>query len=306
MQDIKRFINKEFTISQEKYETGWNMPYRHFHNDYEIYILESGVRTVSLDECEYETKARDASLFLPNHPHGSKGECAFSGICIHFSKGYLATHLTTFAQKILLDCFETPIISLSAEQFEMIKKYADHFVLSAPDNFVILSSILKLLNDAATTNMENGMNHCLVKEEDLSKSDFKINFEQNFKSNSDASLKTASKVRKKFTKVHQILEYTKTNYTNIHSIHEIAEAFDVSEDYIFKIFKRNCNQTPKEYINELRINHACYRLTNSENTVTNISEECGYKSKAYFIRLFKEKKGITPSEYRKQMLSKFT
>ena len=113
--------------------------------------------------------------------------------------------------------------------FEMIKKYADHFILSAPDNFVILSSILKLLNDAATTNMESGLNHCLVKEEHLSESDFKINFEQN-----------------------------------------------------------------------------CYRLTNSENTVTNISEECGYKSKAYFIRLFKEKKGITPSEYRKQMLSKFT
>lgn len=295
MQDIKRFINKEFTISQEKYETGWNMPYRHFHNDYEIYILESGVRTVSLDECEYETKAQDASLFLPNHPHGSKGECAFSGICIHFSKGYLATHLTTFAQKILLACFETPIISLSAEQFEMIKKYADEFVLSAPDNFVILSSILKLLNDAATVNKENCEHHQV-------KNDFQTNFE--FKS--DVTFKSASKSKKKNTKAYQILEYTKTNYTNIHSIHEIAEAFDVSKDYIFKIFKRNYNQTPKEYINELRINHGCYRLTNSENTVTNISEECGYKSKAYFIRLFKEKKGITPSEYRKQMLSKFT
>lgn len=210
MQDIKCFINKEFTISQEKYETGWNMPYRHFHNDYEIYILESGVRTVSLDECEYATKARDASLFLPNHPHGSKGECAFSGICIHFSKGYLATHLTTFAQKILLACFETPIISLSAEQFEVIKKYADHFVLSAPDNFVILSSILKLLNDAATANKETCEQHPV-------KNDFQTNFE--FKS--DVTFKSASKSKKKNTKAYQILEYTKTNYTNIHNIHEL-------------------------------------------------------------------------------------
>lgn len=275
MQDIKCFINKEFTMSQEQYETGWNMPYLHFHNDYEIYFLESGIRTVMIDENEYQTRAGDATLFLPNHLHGSRGETAFSGICIHFSKSYLNRYFTAAAQKMLLACFEMPRIALPSEKLKIIKNDAGSFVVSDPNNFMILGSILQLLSQWGQ--MQDARND-------------------------ESSASTVYGLKN--TKSEQILIYVKENYTSIHSVREISDLFEVNESYIFKIFKQNYNQTPKEYINELRLKNACYRLQDSTRTIASISEECGYLSQEYFTRLFKKKKGVTPSEYRKQRREK--
>lgn len=285
-ENIRRFINKEFTISAENYETGWNMPYHHYHNDYEVYVLESGERTITIDDEEYVTAARDAALFAPNHPHGSKGTSPFSGICIHFSQGFLDRHLTSTAKKVLLACFDTPVISLSPEIFALIRQYAGHFVLSAPGNFAILIHILYMLNtlkDSASHDSgahDGGCAHGTGLRSPLVPASAGI------------------------TRGQQILAFVADNYTAVESIAQLADSFGVSEGYIFKIFRQAYNKTPKEYINELRINHACYRLKNTDNTISDIAGECGYECYAYFTRLFKRMKGITPAEYRRSSLKK--
>ena len=42
-------------------------------------------------------------------------------------------------------------------------------------------------------------------------------------------------------------------------------------------------------------------LSQSDMTISQISEEIGYRNKGYFYKLFVEKHGITPAEYRKQL-----
>ena len=264
---IRKFIYDEFSISQEQYENGWTMPYPHYHNDYEIYLLESGLRIIKNDGNDYVTRAFDAALFSPNIAHCSRGDSPFSGICIHFSQNYLNRHLTAPSRELLLECFNAPVISLSADAVSQIKNYADSFVISAPDNFVILTYILHTL----TTELKK-----------------------------NAHIPTPFKTEAN-TKAEKIFSYVDTNYTSIQTIAQLAESFDASEGYIFKIFHTKYGQTPKAYINELRINHACHRLKNTDTTVLSIATDCGFECYEYFIRLFKKIKKCTPTEYRKNV-----
>jgi AraC-like DNA-binding protein len=52
----------------------------------------------------------------------------------------------------------------------------------------------------------------------------------------------------------------------------------------------------------MRINEACRLLVQTEKSVNQIAFDCGFETLSYFNRVFLNKKGITPSGYRKQNL----
>ena len=259
-----KFINDDFRISQESIDSGWTMPYAHYHASYEIYILKSGERTVTIENKEYIAKAHDTALFPSNIPHKSKGDVPFSGICIHFSERYLDLYFTANAKKELMRCFKNSIISLSDDDFSTIKKLADDFVLYAQDNFVILSVILNILNHSAI-----GNNAGLLSERE-----------------------------KKMSKSQLIMQYVEDNYIFIKHISDITDIFHVSETYIFQIYRNKYYMTPKQYINKLRIRHACHRLKYTDYTIKSIALNSGFDSYEYFINVFKKLLDCTPTEYR--------
>jgi len=57
---------------------------------------------------------------------------------------------------------------------------------------------------------------------------------------------------------------------------------------------RNC----RDIIQETKLQYAMELLDNSELSIYHIAEECGYSSPSHFFRVFREKYGITPNEYR--------
>ena len=261
----KRFIIDNFRISQESADNGWTMPYSHCHAAHEIYILESGERTVTIENIDYITHANDAVLFASNITHNSKGDTPFSGICIHFSERYLDIYFTSEAKKQLMKCFKHKVISLNDTDFATIKNIADNFIVNAPNNFLILASVLDILN-RSTNSMDTGI-----------------------------SVKAENKTKKS----QKIIEYTNENYAYIKRISDITELFDVSESYVFQVFSQKYHMTPKQYINELRINTACHRIRYSDKSIKSIAYDCGFDSYEHFIRVFKKVVGTTPTKYKK-------
>lgn len=65
------------------------MPYSHCHVAYEIYILKSGERTVTIEDMEYTAKAMDATLFSSNTSHKSRGDTRFQEFVSIFQRGIL-------------------------------------------------------------------------------------------------------------------------------------------------------------------------------------------------------------------------
>lgn len=261
----KQFIMDDFRISQESMDSGWIMPYSHCHAAYEIYILESGERTVTIEDTDYSTNAKDAALFASNITHKSRGDTPFSGICIHFSERYLDAYFTLEAKKQLMKCFKHKVLSLNDTDFASVKNIADNFMENAPNNFLILASVLDILN-RSTNSADTGI---------------------------------SAGNENKMKKSQKIIEYVNENYAYIKRISEITELFDVSESYVFQVFNKKYCMTPKQYINELRINTACHRIKYSDKSIKSIAYGCGFDSYEHFIKVFKKAVGTTPTKYKK-------
>ena len=87
------------------------------------------------------------------------------------------------------------------------------------------------------------------------------------------------------------------------SVEEIARSTYLSTTYVTKIFKEIINDTPINYLIQIRLEKAKELLREGKISIQDISKQIGYDDPYYFSKLFKKKYGLAPSEYRKQKRS---
>ena len=90
-------------------------------------------------------------------------------------------------------------------------------------------------------------------------------------------------------------------YENLHqplTVGDVAEAVGLSRSYFSTSFKREMGIGVAEYITEKRIEAARNMLTYSGFSYSLIASTLGFSSQSHFIRVFKEKTGATPRQYR--------
>lgn len=97
--------------------------------------------------------------------------------------------------------------------------------------------------------------------------------------------------------------YFNEHYSEDISIDEYAQNNHVSVSWFIRNFKQCTGSTPMQYILSKRIYNAEILLHDSTYNVTEIAEIVGYDNPLYFSRIFKKVKGISPSEYRKNINS---
>ena len=80
---------------------------------------------------------------------------------------------------------------------------------------------------------------------------------------------------------------------------ETAAHFAVSPSHLSRVFHQETGFGVREYLIHYRIRQACDLLLNSELTVTQIADRCGFSDSNYFGDAFKKATGLSPREYRK-------
>ncbi|MBQ8185698.1 MAG: helix-turn-helix transcriptional regulator [Clostridia bacterium] len=100
----------------------------------------------------------------------------------------------------------------------------------------------------------------------------------------------------RITNITKIVDYIKQNYKSQISVGDIAAHMNLSEGYIYNLFRAYMGNTPVGYINSLRIREA-YKLLLEGMSITRTASEVGFINVSYFIKIFRNTTGLTPRSW---------
>ncbi|MEY8265990.1 AraC family transcriptional regulator [Lachnospiraceae bacterium 64-25] len=98
----------------------------------------------------------------------------------------------------------------------------------------------------------------------------------------------------------KVLSYINDRYASPICLDELASLVNLNTQYFCRYFKENIGKTTTEYINEVRIEKAAAALLETNDKIITIAQDAGFDNIGYFIRRFRQIKGITPSVYRSE------
>jgi AraC-like DNA-binding protein len=104
-------------------------------------------------------------------------------------------------------------------------------------------------------------------------------------------------------KLHVLLTEDKVYLNEDLNLTQLSEYMDISNKKLSELLNHHLNTNFYDLINEYRINAIKQRFENGDAekyTIISIAYDAGFKSKASFYRIFKQKEGISPSNYNKK------
>jgi AraC-like DNA-binding protein len=97
------------------------------------------------------------------------------------------------------------------------------------------------------------------------------------------------------------VEYVRKNYHTDIAVHELADLAFLSVSALERRFKKYLAKTPKQFINEIRLENARRLLIETKLPIMEIAFRCGFSEHSYFSRQFKTLFGILPSQIRETL-----
>lgn len=111
--------------------------------------------------------------------------------------------------------------------------------------------------------------------------------------------KSISKLSLKNNFVELAKQYINEHYYENLTLIGVAEKVGITSGYLSTLFSQKMNCTFIDYLNEVRINHACTYLHQNYLKTYEIAYKVGYNDEKYFSKVFRKLIGKTPSEYKK-------
>lgn len=109
---------------------------------------------------------------------------------------------------------------------------------------------------------------------------------------------TYAAVAEKQEVIEKIIEYIAANFSDpTLTPDSLADRFELSRTGLYTLFREKLNTTPKKHINNIRIENACTILHENNRQIKDIAISVGFNDPLYFSKVFKEKTGVSPSEY---------
>lgn len=100
-------------------------------------------------------------------------------------------------------------------------------------------------------------------------------------------------------RIRQVMDYVNRHLDQPLLLESLAGEAGFSPFHFHRIFSAMVGETPADYVNRLRLERAANLLLKSEQPVTEIALACGFSSPAVLARGFKQRFGVTASQYRR-------
>lgn len=257
------------TYTTPNFETNW-----HKHEEYELILITQGNGTVMIGDYVNEYRKGDVYFLASNLPHWfrkSNQKITGSAIVIHFTKEIFGTGLINTPELIKINrllsqqnglLFQKKLKQLITEDIKKINE---------SKGFDRLLLLLSCIQHIACGN-----------EVDIIANDF-----SDTKNNVNQT-------------IEGIIEYTFKHFKNPITLNEIANIAKMTIPTFCRFFKRNIKKSYFDFLQEVRISHACKLLYSTNKSVMGICYDSGYNSWSHFSKQFKVVKKMTPTAYRKK------
>ncbi|MEM7549303.1 MAG: helix-turn-helix transcriptional regulator [Bacteroidota bacterium] len=166
--------------------------------------------------------------------------------------------------------------------------------LSEPEQD-ILNQIIQLIQYEIKERIDNHSQQVLVSNIELMLNHSVRFYERQFNTRSASNLDVVSKVEtllKKYYTENELIEKGQP------TIHYLADNCHLSPSYLSDLLTKETGRSAKDHINDFLIDKAKHLLLSSNDSVSGIAYTLGFNYPHYFARLFKQKTGKTPQEYR--------
>ena len=246
----------------------------HWHREFEVLRVQEGSLTVHLNNTQYLLNSGDILLIEGGCLHtGEPHQCAYE--CVVFDPSMLKRQ-----QNDVLEKYVSPLVYSKMHVNNMIKsddqeiQYTVSMLFAAMrkrsayyemEIYSILFGLLAQLYDRQ----------------------YIIATEKSVHSRQSQTVIT-------------LIDWIENNLAESIDLNKLADISGMSPKYLCRIFKEYTSKTLVQYINELRIENACYEMSVNDKNITEASYESGFNDLSYFCKLFKQYKGITPKEFKRQ------
>lgn len=99
-------------------------------------------------------------------------------------------------------------------------------------------------------------------------------------------------------RIEEIVEEMKTRFFDEFDLNVMASRAGIAPASFSRAFKDIAGMPPFEYLNHLRIQHACVLLKKTEKPILDIAYDVGYNNLSFFNRYFRKITNMAPREYR--------
>ncbi|MDQ6418721.1 response regulator [Paenibacillus sp. LHD-117] len=97
--------------------------------------------------------------------------------------------------------------------------------------------------------------------------------------------------------IKKVQEYASSRLDTA-SLQSIAENVYLNPSYLSKVYKLETGEGISDYLSRLKMEKAAHMLRSSQEKIYEIAAMVGYQKTSYFIKVFKERYGVTPQEFR--------
>lgn len=99
--------------------------------------------------------------------------------------------------------------------------------------------------------------------------------------------------------VETAMQFIRDHYNEPISLLDVAQSVNMSQYHFSRLFKKECNYSPHEYIILTRLNRAKHLLKTTDLPIKIIAENIGYQNVTTFTNAFSNRVGLSPSQFRK-------
>ena len=235
------------------------------HSYWELTYVDKGELLTTIDRVSYHLKQGDLIFYAPMqfHTQSTFEKISSSYLTINFKMNF--NHADLLCNKI--------------------------FSLKRDSYFIVTKLIEELSNDNLYS---NDLSLCYLKQ---------LIIQMLRLDNSHFHSKPTTHMQQTYENelLNDILLYIDDNIYEKISVSTLCEHFCISTSMLHSLFRKNMNNTAKNYINELKLSKSKELIRNSTHTLSEIAEMLGFSSIHYFSKKFISYFNISPTEYSKSI-----